>query len=143
MDPSVTLDRDRLTIELQPFDQRGETAKGVTIRPQVHRAHIRSSRPQRGDHRDSVAKGAAAQDFCEDVLERAVAAVDDEQVDFLRGQLAERLGHHADVVGLDVDDVRMASQEVEHSAHLFLALARAQIIDDTDSQWKLHVAVIE
>ena len=45
------------------------------------------------------------------------------------------------MIGLDVQHVGMAAQEVEHAAYLLLALARAQIVDDTDSQRRLHADV--
>ena len=53
------------------------------------------------------------------------------------------LGHDARALRLDVKYVRMAPQEFEHPTHWFLALARAQIIDDTDSQFGCVLFVAE
>ena len=53
-------------------------------------------------------KTPAAEDLGQHVLERAVAAVHDEQVDLLPGELGERFGHHAGVLGLHVEHVGVA-----------------------------------
>jgi hypothetical protein len=93
-------------------------------------------RPARrgGDERNAIAEGAAREDLRQDVLEGPVSAVHDQQVDFLGGQLGEGLRHDAGVFRFDVEDVGMASQEAEHATDLLLALASAQVVDDTDSQ---------
>ena len=83
------------------------------------------------------------QDLRQHVLQGAVAAVHDEQVDLLAGQLGQGLGHHPRVLGLHVEHVGVAPQEAEHAGDLFLVLARAQIVDDTDSQVGSDLSVSE
>ena len=70
-------------------------------------------------------------------------AIDDEQLDFLSSELRQCLGHHPGVLGFHVQHIGMAAQKDEHAAYLFLALARAQVVDDTDSQRKNSVLLSE
>jgi hypothetical protein len=123
------------------IDQFGESSKRILVGAEIEGAHVRSAGAQRRNHRDAVAKSAASQDFRQDVLQRSVAAIHDQKVHFLAREFRERFGHDARVLGLDMENVWMASQEAEHAAHLFLALARTQIIDDANSQEGLPVSL--
>ena len=53
----------------------------ILVRRQVHGAHVGSAGAERGHERDAVAEGAGPEDLGQDVLERAVTAIDDQQVD--------------------------------------------------------------
>jgi hypothetical protein len=104
------------------------------IRSEIHGAHIRPACTERRQEWHVVSEGALAEKLGQDVLEGAVAAVDDKEVDLLASEFGECLGHDAGILGLDVEHIGMASQEAEHPADLFLALARTKIVYDTDSQ---------
>ena len=84
---------------------------------------------------EGSAEDVRAQNLRQDVLEGAIATVEDEEIDCLAGEVRQRLGHDARIFRFDVNHGRMATQESEHPVHGFLALACSQIVDDTDSQF--------
>ena len=116
------------------FDEGLEPAQGISIRAEIHGAHIGSPCAQGSQKRQAVPKGAVAEHFGENGLERPVSPVHDEQVDFLSSEVGQCFGHDPGILCFDMEHVGMTSQEAERSAYLFLTLSRAQIIDDTDSQ---------
>ena len=116
-------------------DQVGQPTKRIAIGGQIHGAHIGPAGAQGRQQRHVIAEDVRAQNLRQDVLEGSIATVDDEEIDFLAGEVRQRLGHDARIFRFDVNHVRMATQESEHPVHGFLALACSQIVDDTDSQF--------
>ena len=67
-------------------------------------------------------------------MERPVSPVHDEEIDVLAGEIGECLGHDPRTLRLDMENVGMTAQEAQHTADLFLAFSRSQIVEYTDSQ---------
>ena len=88
-----------------------EAAQRILSCTEIHGAHVRPTGAKRRDHRDSIVEGAVAQDLRQDVLEGAVSAVHDEEVDFLGGQLTERIR-----AKLRDHDVRWRADQGDHPA---------------------------
>ena len=125
------LSRDDVLLDLAlagPLDQRGHGLQRVALTAEVERGHVGAAPAQRRHDRHPLPELAVAEDLGQRMLERSVAAVHDEQVDLALRQLAQRLGHGARAVGLDVLDLRMGSQEREQAVHLGAASSRSQVV---------------
>ena len=110
------------------IDQGGEAPDRIFARPQVAGAHIGPAATKRCDHRYTAIEGLVLKDLGQRVLERAVASVDDEDVDFLAGEIGKRLGDHVRRIGFRVDDIGMATQEAEQSLDLCIIPPSPEVI---------------
>ena len=82
---------------------------------EIEGGHVGASASERGDQRHPVLEGSLPQDFGQCVLDRAVAAVDDEELDFLTSQHGQSLGHRQRAVGLDAHDIGVALEEAQQA----------------------------
>jgi hypothetical protein len=115
-----------------------EPLGGVALGAHVERGHVGAAAAQRGHHGDAR-QVRVRQHLGEGELERSVAAVEHQEIELLMGELREGLRQDVGVIGLDVENVGMAPQELEDARDLGPAAARAQVVQHTDSHvWFLR-----
>jgi hypothetical protein len=103
----------------------------IAAGPEIEGRHVGAAAAYRRDQRQSL-EGLPLQDLRQRVLERAVAAVDDEQVDAIPRQLGDGFRHGAGAPRLDVKDVAVVAQQIQDPRDLVLAAAGAEIVQKGD-----------